>query len=67
MKPKPRKLYKYRGGIERVRAREGRVGTYVWHDGFSPDIDGCVSYPWMTRAECRRDAATTGHVAEFDR
>lgn len=68
MKPKPKKLYKFRGGIERVKGRRNRVGTYVWHNGYSEDDgSGGVLYPWMTKAECRRDARTTGHVATFNR
>ncbi len=56
-------IYTYRGGVER-----GAGGRYVWHEGFSPTTkDGGIVYPWMTKKECRHDAAQLGTSAVFSR
>lgn len=53
--------YTYRGGIE--------VGTgsgYRWADGYSETTpDGSVTYPWMTRLQCQKDARSRGCRAAF--
>ena len=66
---RPVATYVFRGSVERVRSRgQGRVGTYVWHDGYSEDAPGGgVSYPWMTKRECQRDARERGCRAVFVR
>lgn len=55
--------YVYRGQIERGRGS----GRYGWHDGYSQTVNGCISYPWMTRRECQRDAKLRGARAIFVR
>jgi hypothetical protein len=54
-------VYTYRGGIERGVGRR-----YV--DGYSPTTtEGHIIYPWMTKAECRKDAKLLGFRALFVR
>jgi hypothetical protein len=62
MKTKKRQsiVYHYRGGIE-------RGARYEWRDGYSETITEGVLYPWMTRAECRRDAMARNGKAVFYR
>jgi hypothetical protein len=49
--------YIYRGGIERSR----------WCDGYSETTaEGGVLFPWMTKPECRADAAKRGCRAVFE-
>ena len=55
-------IYHYRGGIER-----GIGGSYQWREGYSEGEGPIVNYPWMTRAECRRDAISQGGKAVFYR
>ncbi len=50
------------GSVERVRARKGRVGTYVWHDGYS---EVGTTFPWMTKREAQADAKARGYRAVF--
>lgn len=61
----PKLLYKHRGQVERPAIRRGKP-TYVPHEGYSRDgADGAVMYPWMTRAECQREAHLMGARARF--
>jgi len=53
---KQKLTYTYRG---RVKSDDG------WCDGFSPDRDGLPTYPWLTRAQCIRDAKSKGGKAQF--
>lgn len=55
-------VYTFRGLIERASKR-----GYVWRDGYSESIGGRVAYPWSTRRECIRDAASRGARAKFVR
>ncbi len=56
--------YHYRGQIEVPSPRRGHPG-YAWRDGYSTGEKGSVSYPWMTKAECRRTARSNGRRAVF--
>lgn len=58
--------YVYRGQIERW-ANGRRRGRATWHDGYSPTVNGCISYPWHTRRECEKDAKLRGCRAIFVR
>jgi hypothetical protein len=61
------KRYDYRGNIERGAPRRGSPG-YRWAEGYSETTpDGCVLYPWATRAECRSAAKAEGKRAVFYR
>lgn len=54
-------IYQYRGQIAR-----GIGNSYVCREGYSATIkDGGILYPWLTRAECRRDAERAGSKAVF--
>lgn len=56
-------IYVYRGLIERGTGR-----GYKWTEGWSAQTpEGHILYPWMTRRECYRDAATHGAKAIFVR
>lgn len=58
--------YVYRGDVERV-VRAGGRAEYRWFRGYSSTGPrGGVLYPWMTKAECRVDAAAQGAVALFE-
>lgn len=58
-KRRPERVYHYRGGVE-------RGARYEWRDGYSETtVDGDVQYPWMTRKECREEAARDGMRAVF--
>jgi len=54
-------VYYYRGLIERGNGKPG----YSWHEGYSENIDGHISFPWMTIKECRQDARRQGAIASF--
>lgn len=57
-------IYVYRGQIERGNGQPG----YSWADGFSETSrDGLPLYPWLTRAECFKDAKAQGAIAGFER
>jgi hypothetical protein len=56
-------IYHFRGGVERGTGAPG----YVWRDGYSETRGNGVLYPWMTRAECRRDVIAQGGKAKFYR
>lgn len=61
--------YVYRGQIERW-AKGWRRGQYArprWQEGYSQTVNGCISYPWMTKRECQRDARLRGGRAIFVR
>lgn len=52
--------YHYAGLVERGNGRPG----YDWHDGYSENGN---TYPWLTKRECRHEAAARGGVARFYR
>lgn len=54
--------YHYRGRIER-----GMGSRYVWRAGYSRGDANYVSYPWLTKRECQRDAVILGGKAIFYR
>lgn len=59
--------YVYRGQVERgclVNGRHGRP-SYRWHDGYSQETEQGPLYPWLTRAECLKDAKSQGCKALF--
>ena len=61
MATKPEVAYHYRGLIE-------RGPRYEWREGYSENlIDGQPLYPWNTRGECRREAASRDLKAVFYR
>lgn len=65
-----KRLYRYRGRIERPTRRNTLRGpqlSYRWRDGYSEDVDGAPSYPWLTQDECRREAEASGCRAVFQR
>lgn len=62
-KAKPRIVYTYRGTIERGAGK----GRYRVVRGYSETTaSGSVLYPWLTKAECRKDAASRGAIATFE-
>lgn len=57
--------YVYRGELE--RAVRSKRPSYRWYRGYSSTGPrGGVLYPWMTKAECRIDAASQGASACFE-
>lgn len=56
--------YVYRGDIE--VGTTGKPG-YRWSPGYSETINGHVSFPWMQRRECQKDAAKRNSKALFKR
>ncbi|HEU4343715.1 MAG TPA: hypothetical protein VFU31_19365 [Candidatus Binatia bacterium] len=54
--------YYYRGTVERGNGKPG----YSSHPGYSEGQGKSVTYPWMTRAECRQDARKRGAKAKFE-
>lgn len=68
-KPKPTRLYHYRGLIERSRIRDHKTKRTVVRlaRGYSAaGAAGGMLYPWMTRRECITDAVALGFRAIFD-
>ncbi len=56
--------YIYRGNVE--RGTGNRRTPYRWHPGYSQtSSDGSVQYPWMTVAECRKEATSRDATAKF--
>ena len=54
--------YTFRGRVERGNGQPG----YDWRDGYSETTaEGKVSFPWMTRGECQKDAKARGCTAKF--
>lgn len=59
--------YHYRGMVERW-VKDGKRRRIVWREGYSATgPTGGVLHPWMTKAECRADAARDGERATFKR
>ena len=56
-------VYHSRGRVERGTGGPG----YVWKNAYSETREDGVLYPWMTRAECRRDAIAQGGKARFEK
>lgn len=52
--------YVYRGDVERGTGR-----GYRWHEGYSEDLPGRVSYPWLTKTEAQTDAKSRNGRAVF--
>jgi hypothetical protein len=52
--------YVYRGDVERGTGR-----GYRWHEGYSEDLPGGVSYPWLTKTEAQADAKSRNGRAVF--
>lgn len=58
---RPSITYVYRGEIERGTGQPG----YAWHPGYSEEVTGGALFPWLTRAECQREARARGAIARF--
>jgi len=66
MKPRPERVYHYHGLVERMH--RNKTLEFYWRAGYSESSErGAITYPWATRAECRREAKQDNMKAVFYR
>lgn len=53
------------GGVERPQRDSAGRPSYAWHTGYSLVYEGCMTYPWVTKAEAQQAADRAGCRAIF--